>query len=453
MLLNQKRFRYYYWIIQAFVTKHLRLILLSFFISIVGIISLISFSPYLISLTTIKRDVIGIVGNHGPDNLPDTVLSKVSNGLVFINEKGETVPVISSRWEQSKDGKVYKYYLKKNLYWNDNKPFRAQGINYKFKDVEVKVKNEYEVEFYLKKPLPIFPTYLTTPIIRYPFVGVAGLYKVDRYKMQYGSVKELYLSPNKRGLPLLVYKFYDNETKMVDAYKLGEINQMNVTKKSVADIFKAWKNTSIEKSIDYSRLLTLFFNMKSETLKQKDVRKAIVNAIRRDDFQAEGIEALGPIPPISWAYNPSLKKIVYDPELAEKVLKKSEASDSAALQLYTYYDYLDKAESIKKSLDEVGLGVKINTVTFSQPETFDLLLAYWKVPLDPDQYYFWHSTQKQGNIINYNNIKIDKLLEDGRTTTSVDERQRIYFDFQRNLLDDMPAFFIYYPYTYTVKRK
>lgn len=453
MVLNQKTFRYYYWIIQAFVTKHLRLILLSFFVSIVGIISLISFSPYLISLTSTKRDVIGIVGNHGQDTLPDTVLSQVSNGLVFINEKGETIPVIASRWEQSKDGKIYKYFLKKNLFWNDNKPFTAQGINYKFKDVEVKVKNDYEVEFHLKKPLPIFPTYLTAPIIRYPFVGVAGLYKVDRYKMLYGNVKELYLSPNKPGLSLMVYKFYDNETKMVDAYKLGEINQMSVTKKSVADIFKTWKNTSIEKSIDYSRLLTLFFNMKSDALKQKDVRKAVVNAIERDDFKEEGIEAFGPIPPISWAYNPNLKKTVHDPERAQKVLKKSEASESASLQLYTYYDYLDKAESIKKSLDEVGLGVKINTVTFNQPEKFDMLLAFWKVPLDPDQYYFWHSTQKQGNIINYNNIKIDKLLEDGRTTTSVDERKQIYFDFQRNLIDDLPAFFIYYPYTYTVRRK
>jgi peptide/nickel transport system substrate-binding protein len=452
--MNQKTLRYYYWVVIEFAKKHVRLILLSFLLSIIGIISIISFSPYLISYTTTKKETIGNIGITEPENIPDPILSKISSGLVFINEKGEIVPVLAEKWERSGDGKTYKFYLKKNLYWNSGKAFTAKSIAYKFKDVEVKPVGDYELVFTLKKPLPIFPTYLTSPVIKYPFDGVAGLYKADRFKMEYGNVKELYLTPNKPGLPFLVYKFYDNETKMVNAYKLGEINQMVVSKKSVADFFTTWKNTQVQKSVDYSRLLTLFFNMNNELLKQKDHRKAIVNAIPRQKMDDQGLEAEGPIPPISWAYNPNLKKASYDPDLAAKVLKKAnEGSSSAALQLDTYYDYLDVAEDIQKSLEEAGLKVKVNTLSFNQPSSFDMLLAYWKVPLDPDQYYFWHSTQKQGNIINYNNVKIDKLLEDGRSTTSVSERKDIYNDFQRTLVDDTPAFFMFYPYIYTIKRK
>lgn len=454
MAFNQKALRYYYWIMIEFVKKHLKLISLSFLISIVIIVGVISFSPYLLNFTATSKEIIGIVGNVQPESVPDNILSKVSSGLIFINDKGQIMPVLASKWEVSNDGKTYKFYIKKNLYWNDGELFTAKGVNYKFQDVESKVINDYEIDFKLKKPLPIFPTYLAAPIIKYPFVGVAGLYRIDNSKVQYGNITELYLSPNKNNLPIIVYKFYDNETKLVNAYKLGEINEMVVSRKSLADSFKDWKNTQIDKSIDYSRLLTLFFNMNNEILKQKDFRKGITLAIPKEDYKNEGVMAMGPIPPISWAYNPNLKAISYDPDLSEKLIKKSyESSNSATLKISTYYDYVYVAEAIKKSLEQVGIKVSINTISYSQPDSFDMLLAYWKVPLDPDQYYFWHSTQKQGNISNYNNIKIDKLLEDGRNSTSVEDRKKIYADFQKNLVDDLPAYFMFYPYIYTVKRK
>lgn len=454
MIFKQKAIRYYYWIVLEFIRKHLRLILLSFFISIVGIVSIISFSPYIVSITTSSKNIVGIIGTYQLENLPDSILSKISSGLVFVNEKGEAVPTIASKWEQSKDGKTYFFYLKKNLYWNDGKHFTAKGINFKFKDVEVKIISDYKIEFRLKKPLPIFPTYLATPIIKYPLVGVAGLYRVERFKNQYGNVKELYLSQNKSNLPYLVYKFYDSENKMINAYKLGEINQMEVSRKTTADFFSGWKNTKIDKSIDYGRLLTLFFNMNNEFLKQKDNRKAIIMAVSRKQFSEEGIESNGPIPPVSWANNPNIKKVSYDPEFAEKIIKKNyESSQSGTLQISTSYDYLDVAQQIKDNLDKIGLSTKISTISNTQSTSFDMLVAYWKVPLDPDQYYFWHSTQKQGNITNYGNVKVDKLLEDGRGSTSLEERKKIYDDFQRVLVDDSPAFFMFYPYTYTIKRK
>ncbi|QQG43867.1 MAG: ABC transporter substrate-binding protein [Candidatus Roizmanbacteria bacterium] len=454
MIVKQKTLRYYYWVAVEFAKKHLKLIVVSFFLSIVAIVSFISFSPYIINFATAKNEIIGVVGTGQINNLPDFILSKISNGLIFINEKGQIISVLVEKWDQSKDGKTYHFYLKKNIYWNDGSLFTAKGINYDFKDVEMKIINDYEIEFQLKKPLPIFPTYLTKPLIKYPFVGVAGLYKVDSFKSQYGNLKEIYLSPNKSNFPYLVYKFYENETKTINAYKLGEVTQIEVTRQSVLDYFASWKNTVIDKNVDYTRLMTLFFNMNSDYLKQKDIRKAIISAISKKQFKDEGVESIGPIPPISWAYNLNLKKTGFDPEMSDKILNKSmESSKSATLQIATYYDYLYIAEAIKSDLEKVGLNIKINTLSYNQPSSFDMLLAYWKVPLDPDQYYFWHSTQKQGNIANYNNIKIDKLLEDGRSVTSVEERKKIYFDFQRTILDDAPAYFIFYPYIYTIRRK
>ncbi len=114
---------------------------------------------------------------------------------------------------------------------------------------------------------------------------------------------------------------------------------------------------------------------------------------------------------------------------------------------------MDVADEISRSINEIGFSTNLNVISFGQPTDFDMLLAYWKVPFDPDQYYFWHSTQTQGNIVSYKNLKVDKLLEDGRSTASLEERKKIYFEFQKVIVDDVPAIFIYYPYIYTIRRK
>ena len=164
-----------------------------------------------------------------------------------------------------------------------------------------------------------------------------------------------------------------------------------------------------------------------------------------------------PIPPLSWAYNPLLKTDVYDIETAAKIIKKEiEATESAQLNLLTSYDYYDAADSIASEIKKTGLKVDINMISYDRPDNFDLLLVFWKVPQDPDQYYFWHSKQiglNKGNISNYNNVKIDLLLEQGRSTIDINEREKIYQEFQKIIQDDPPALFLYYPYVYTIKRK
>jgi peptide/nickel transport system substrate-binding protein len=80
-------------------------------------------------------------------------------------------------------------------------------------------------------------------------------------------------------------------------------------------------------------------------------------------------------------------------------------------------------------------------------------LAILDTPDDPDQYSIWHSTQEATNITHYENPRIDKLLEDGRSEIDLASRRRIYLDFQRFLVEDSPAAFLYYPATYTVSRR
>lgn len=449
-------FRYYYWLFLEFIKKYSRLILMSFFIGFISLIGFLSVSPYL-KLIFNKQDIIGLVGNYDFTNLPDKIMTKVSNGLVTINEKGEIVPVLANSWEVKDQGKQYRFYLKNNLLWNDDKKFSASDIDYEFNDVKIKVVDKNVIDFYLSKPLAIFPTYLNKPLIRPPLIGIAGFYKLGRFKILNGFLKELTLVPNTKDLLTIKYKFYNNESDLVTAYKRGEINEMTLTKKSVADTFTNWKNSQIVKSVDYTRLLTLFFNNQDKTFANKDIKNAFSMMIDYQKLSEFGELARGPIPPLSWAYNRTLKTNIYDIETATKIIKKEiEATESAQLNLLTSYDYYNAADSIANEIKKTGLKIDINMISYDRPDNFDLLLGFWNLPSNPDQYYFWHSTQtgfNKSNISNYKNVKIDLLLEQGRNTIDLGERKKIYQEFQRIIQDDPPALFLYFPYVYTIKRK
>lgn len=395
-----------------------------------------------------------MIGEYDYNTLPEEIINKISNGLLFINEKGEYISAIASSWEVTNEGKEYRFHIRDGLIWSNGKQFSAEDINYNFMDIKTKIIDDKTIYFILNKPLPIFPTYLKKPITLFPLIGVAGLYKVDRIKSRYGYIRELSLSPNKKELPIIIYKFYRSESEMINAFKTGEINEIKISKKNIADLFIKWKNSTVSKTVDYARLLTLYFNLDNKLFQEKEIRQAIAMSIDREKFNEFGEMALGPISPLSWAYNPELKTPLFDKTGAKKIINKAiDASTSAQLNFYTYYDYLNNADQIVSSLKDVGLSPNLKLIASEQPSTFDFLLAYWNVPVDPDQYFYWHSTQIQGNFGGYKNVKIDKLLEDGRNTSSVAERKKHYLEFQKNIVDDPPAIFFYFPYVYTIKRK
>jgi len=447
-----KSLRHHYWLISSFIKKNATFVFVSAIVSFFLILLSVNSLPFVNTLLSQKKEKIGMIGRFTLQDVPPEITTLVSSGLLTTDEKGGLVPVLASTWELSDDKKTYRIHLKSDLLWSDSKAFIAQDIPYTFPGIEKKAIDDKTIIFTLSEPLSTFPLYITKPILRQPLKGIGGLYQVESIRYSKNKfIKELNLVPQQNNVPYKIYRFYDTEDELISAYKKGDITQFTTSKKTITDIFENWKNTKIDKTVNTNQILTLFFNTQKEPLSSKDVRKAISFAIPQ--FENQGVVASGPIPPLSWAHNPDLKKYTYDKEKAQALLEKNiDASDSAELELFTFYDYLSNAESIKKELEASGLKVKIRVRSY-MPQEFDMLLTLWNPPIDPDQYYFWHSTQKNDNLTRYRNVKVDLLLEEGRRITNRDERKKKYMEFQETLVDDVPAHFIYYPYIYTVKRK
>ncbi len=451
---DRKSFRYFYWIILAFLQKNAQLILISFLAGVIGVITVVSVSPYFVRLLTTQQTIIGIAGSYSVTDAPREITQQISNSLVEVGENGEIIPALAEQCQMNEEATVYRCTLKQDLTWEDGTRFTSADLSYTFQDVTIERPTDREIVFQLTEPLPIFPTLLTEPVVQYPLQGVAGLYNVERVRSEFGNLTEVHLTPNRDNLPIYIYRFYDNETQLINAYKIGEITQFTTTKQSIAELFSAWKNTEIERTVDYTQLLTLFFNMNNPLLQERDVRRAIAMSIDKELIEEQGEEAFGPIPPTSWAYNSEVDDIQYDPDLASSLFENYQSgSESAELKLSTFFDYLSIADSIRTSLNEIGIQTNVNVFTPNELDSYDMLLAFWRVPQDPDQYFFWHSTQTEGNISNYADVRVDKLLEDGRDTLDPTERREIYQTFQRVIVDDLPAFYLYYPYAFTISRK
>ncbi len=78
--------------------------------------------------------------------------------------------------------------------------------------------------------------------------------------------------------------------------------------------------------------------------------------------------------------------------------------------------------------------------------SYESILAGEELPLDPDLFAFWHSSQKfdpGGNLALFESPSVDAILEKGRESFVVDEREQLYQDAQKLIMEDAPVIFLW----------
>lgn len=442
------RRRYYYWLLKAYFKKWGKIIFFSVFLGgIVFLLLFIGLSYFFFPSVSNDIEKIGIIGSYTSTNLPEEVLQDVSYGLTRVSETQEVKPAASHSWKVSKDGKTYTIYLKKGQKLSNNKELTVEMLPYRYKDVTAKVIDPYTLEYHLKNEFAPFLAVLERPILIKN--NGLGAYKISKITQESGFVKQVTLS-KKNENKKKIYYFYPTQEALKTAFMLGEIDQAEGLSKRLnpeAD-FKIWKQTEVSKKTDYGKLVSLFFNTKNDNLGNKKIRQALSYALP-EDF-AEGERTYSYINPSSIYYAKSPNEGIYDLDLAKSLLDAS-SSAQIKLEISTSEDLENVAKKIQTEWKKIGVEVKIKTVS-TIPDSFEVLLYSMNLPKDPDMYTVWHSGQP-GNLTNYSNVRIDKLLENGRQTVSLEDRQTIYADVQKYLIDDAPTAFLYFPYEYTLKRK
>lgn len=455
-----KKFRLYYWLIVAFLEKYLLYISVSFFTTSLLIALYVLYSKDILRFFDTEKVTIGIVGKVTLNKLPPIILDDLTTRLFTKDPNtGEYSSEIVERWEKNPESTKFTLYLRRDLTYTDDTPFTSENINVAFQDVEIERPDKYTIVYLTSKPFPQFMTYLADYVYTTnPFRGIRGLYVISsvKYTRSKDSISMLILTPLVPDLPQKIYKVYPKENDLTSAYKLKEIDILHTTSKAAFTNFSEWPRTLSTKGADYSRLVTLFFNLNHPLLKEKDVRVAIFGSIPIKDLEEVGSLAVSPISPLSEMYDPTLIRIPENPELDRNILRRyfSEATESARFRLSTSFQFVNLAHKIQEIIQGSGGECTVDIDGLQPGEESDMILGLWDIPLEVNQYFIWHSTQKgKTNIANYDNKRVDKLLEDFRATDSATMQKKLMIDFQKRISEDLPAAFLYYPSLYTIERK
>ena len=284
----------------------------------------------------------------------------VFNGLVGIDEKQEIVPELAERWEASKDGRVYTFFLRKDVKWHpregeEAKPFSADDVvftynimmhpktitplkvRYEFIEKFVKT-GENSVLFTLKRPIlnalsnfsfkilpkhgPRNPQFLTRedPFARAP-IGTGPF----MLKTVTGD-GEVVLAANpdyfkgRAHIDKFIAKPFADQNIMTQALMFNAVDMIVLVNPRNLPEVQGDKRFVMQ---PYNALSYSFFgyNMRNPLLADKKVREAIALALNRQEmlssfFNSQGTVISGPFAPGSRAYNLDVKPLAINPDKA-----------------------------------------------------------------------------------------------------------------------------------------
>ncbi|MBI4058637.1 ABC transporter substrate-binding protein [Candidatus Microgenomates bacterium] len=400
----------------------------------------------------VKVERVGVLGQFTQNNLPLSITSAMSMGLTTLDTESKPQAGIAQNWEVKEEGRVWEFTIKKGLKWQDGSNVKAGDLIYNIPDVAASYPDDNHIIFQLPDPYAPFPVIVSRPIFKRNLLGV-GRWEAKDVVGNSGNIRELVLAeislPAQAGTGReIIYLFYPTENMMLSAFKLGEID--TILDFSDNKKLTGFNQLHVEADNHLDRFVGIFLNTEDTLLNDKSIRQALAYATNKTNLGGpDAPRALSSISPLSWAYNPLVKNYNYDAKHAKDLIKNKK---DLSINLATIPSLLSVAEQIAAQWQAVGIKTNVQ-VASGVPEKFQALLATEIIPPDPDQYNMWHSTQTSSNITNYKNPRIDKLLEDGRRTLKQEERQKIYLDFQRFLVEDSPVIFLYHPVTYTISRK
>lgn len=390
---------------------------------------------------------LGFIGTYQEHNLPIEATKLVSEGLVKVGEGNRIEPNLITGWDTNNDATIFSFKLKDNLKWADGSDIKSTDLEFSIPDIEVSTPNDKTIQFHLKEPYSPFPSLLTKPIFKKGSLIGIGPYKISKIEKSVIFITKMTLVPPsslKDKLPTVYIRFYPNEKVALTGFSLGEVQ--SISGFSSIKFFLGNPSIAIKQKTDFSKIVTILFQTKDPLLSNRSIRQALGFATP----QIEGEEvANNPYPPTLWAYNSDSKKYLSNESEAKLALEraKSQIPDDklhSELILTSTPNLEEVGNKIVSAWKGLGFDAKLR-IESGIPQNFQALLITQSIPIDPDQYFLWHTTQAKTNLTKYDSKRVDKDLEDGRKIIAEDDRKIKYFDFQKTLLEDAPATFLYFP--------
>ena len=376
-----------------------------------------------------------------------------------------------------------------------------------WRTVEVIALGEKQLQFRLQEPFAPFVDYLNFGVLpKHILSGMtyseminsefnlkpvgSGPYKFKGLTSEGGVINSVILSVNiDYYLPSpfineVVFRYYESYEKAFTAYIEGNVQGLSEVSADILDLALTNVDLSIY-SVIKPEISMIIFNLNNNDVRffqEKEVRRSLLMGLDRKGMidrvlNGQGVIADVPLLKNSWAYYGGNQRVDQNVQEAINLLRQSgyvvegesgsvRSKDGISFTFSLVHPndiYHTKiAESIQSDWEKLGVSVELISVPYDvlildhlQPLTYEAALIdikYFRSP-DPDPYPFWDQAQQIGgqNYSQWENKVVSQYLEEARVSQDLEERARLYRNFQVIFSDELPALPLFYPiYTFAV---
>lgn len=454
--------------------------------------------------TTISNHIrIGIIefDNMNPilsnnKNVQD-VSRLIFDPLFTLTEDYKLEKALATEWSKL-DSKTYLIKLRENVKWQDGNKFDSSDVIFTIDMLKELGKNsvyyynieniskleevdEYTLKIEIDKEIPYFEYNLIFPIVSSKYFDAEN-FKAESKNLKPAGTGKFYISDvsndsillkrNVSGwdnqelkLDSISLQFCDSLSSAINCFKAGEIDIFTTSNYKIEEYLKNTSHSKqeyINRNYDY-----LILNCNHKVLENQEVRQSINSAINKEDiindvYYKKYRQSNFPLDFGSYVYS-NYSTIEYNKNTAKNLLmdkgwkysskkwRKTVNHKYLAIELDLLVNkdnsnLVKVANKIKDQLESVGIKIKVDEKATKQynsaldKKQYDMVLTSSTYSYSPSLNKYF----KEGNLANYKNEDLNKLLEEVQNSTEENEVKQKYGEIVEIYNDDVPYVSLYY---------
>jgi peptide/nickel transport system substrate-binding protein len=417
-----------------------------------------------------------------------TVLSRFlfAERLIGIDWNGRPQQALATSWAWDEPGRTLEIQLRQGVKFHDGSPFTARIVVDIFSALKARdprnlfgavtqfeAPNEHTVIVRLSRPDAFLVQAIADTLIldpKKPDVGTGPFRLLTRSP----SVTAERFTEYYRGVPgidRVELIAYDTPRAAWVAMMRGQVDMLQEVNRDSAEFLEGASQIEMSSTI-LPFYIPLVFNVRHPILGRVEVRRALAEAVNRDEIVREAMGGHGrvaddPVWPYNWAYNAAARKYAYNPNTARLRLDaaglpmRPAASGGMASRFSIRCVFWNDPQFeriallLQRQLGDVGINLVLEALddTTLQKRAgageFETYLYQLTSGKSFDWVYrFWHTPDIRAAAYQNSGYRgVDTVLERLRTARTDPEVRAAVADLRERFYEDVPAAFLAWPET------